>query len=79
MSIRPLPQDAVDKIKSASAISSLNQVACGLLKNSLDARSSKVNLHLDYLLGNCVVEDNGDGIEPFEFLEDGGLLKLHRE
>ncbi|OAA37645.1 DNA mismatch repair protein [Metarhizium rileyi] len=59
MSIRPLPKDAVDKIKSSSAITSLNQVVCGLLTNSLDACSTKVNISLDYALGNCTVQDNG--------------------
>lgn len=78
MSIRPLPKDAVDKIKSSSAITSLNEVVCGLLRNSLDASSTKVNIHLDYVLGNCTVHDNGHGIEPTEFENGGGLGKLHR-
>ncbi|KAG8413503.1 DNA mismatch repair protein [Metarhizium acridum] len=77
MSIRPLPKDVVDRIKSSSAITSLNQVVCGLLTNSLDARSTKVNISLDYVLGNCTVQDNGFGIEPSEFEQDGGLCKLH--
>ncbi|KAG6033439.1 hypothetical protein E4U41_006915 [Claviceps citrina] len=77
MSIRPLPRDAVDKIKSSSAVASLNHVVCGLLKNSLDARASKVNVNIDFCLGNCVVEDDGLGIEPRDFEEDGGLGKMH--
>ncbi|KAG5978518.1 hypothetical protein E4U55_006135 [Claviceps digitariae] len=77
MSIRPLPQDAIDRIKSSSAVTSLNDVICGLLKNSLDAKSSKVNISLDFSLGNCVIEDDGLGIEPREFEESGGLGRLH--
>ncbi|KAK2592498.1 DNA mismatch repair protein [Conoideocrella luteorostrata] len=77
MSIRPLSKVAVDKIKSSSAVTSLNEVVCGLLRNSLDARSSKVNIHLDFALGNCVVEDDGLGVDPSEFGPDGGLGKLH--
>ncbi|PNY21906.1 DNA mismatch repair protein [Tolypocladium capitatum] len=79
MSIRRLPDDVVDKIKSSAAVTSLNGVACGLLKNSLDAGASKVNIRLDYVRGNCTVEDDGLGIEPREFRADGGLGKLHRE
>lgn len=78
MSIRPLPQVAADRIKSAATITSLNDVASGLLKNSLDARCSKVKIHVDYALGNCSVEDNGLGIMPSEFKHDGGLSKMHR-
>ncbi|KAG5993210.1 hypothetical protein E4U54_003440 [Claviceps lovelessii] len=77
MSIRPLRKDAIDRIKSSSAITSLNNVVCGLLKNSLDAQSSKVTISLDFSLGNCVIEDNGLGIEAHEFGEDGGLGRMH--
>ena len=78
MSIRRLPEDVVDKIKSSVVITSLNGVACGLLANSLDAGATKVNISVDYIRGNCTVEDNGSGIPPDEFKEDGGLGKLHR-
>ncbi|GAB0139083.1 hypothetical protein EsDP_00007298 [Epichloe bromicola] len=77
MSIRPLPKDAIDKIKSSSSITSLNDVVCGLLMNSLDANSSKINIKLDFSLGNCIIEDDGFGIQPHEFEEGGGLGKLH--
>ncbi|KAG6004998.1 hypothetical protein E4U21_000570 [Claviceps maximensis] len=77
MSIRPLPKDAIDRIKSSSAVTSLNEVVCGLLKNSLDAKSCKVTVGLDFSLGNCVIEDDGLGIEPREFEEHGGLGRLH--
>ncbi|GAO16183.1 hypothetical protein UVI_02045230 [Ustilaginoidea virens] len=77
MSIRPLPQGAVDKIQSSAAITSLNDVVCGLVKNSLDASSSKLNIHLNFVLGNCTVDDDGTGIDASEFEETGGLAKLH--
>lgn len=79
MSIRHLPQDVVDKIKSSVVITSLNGVACGLLANALDAGAFKVYISVDYVRGNCTVEDNGLGILPAEFKEDGGLGKLHRK
>lgn len=77
MSIKQLPPDVVAQIESSIAISSLNSVILGLVKNSLDAQCSKVNISVDYRKGNCSVEDNGLGIAPTEFLEDGGLGKLH--
>ncbi|UKZ81929.1 hypothetical protein TrVFT333_009706 [Trichoderma virens FT-333] len=75
MSIRPLPEDVVGKIRSSSTITSLNGAVCGLLKNSLDAGATKVNIHVEYGRGNCIVEDDGLGIVPGDFAEDGGLGK----
>lgn len=77
MSIRPLPEDVVGKIRSSSTITSLNGVVCGLLKNSLDAGATKVNVYVEYGRGNCTVEDNGLGITPGDFAEDGGLGKSY--
>ncbi|KAL2132201.1 hypothetical protein VTI74DRAFT_4088 [Chaetomium olivicolor] len=77
MSIQPLPGDVVARIKSSAVITSLNGAVCGLLQNSLDAGASKVNVSVDYSRGNCSVEDNGLGIPPAAFREDGGLGKLH--
>ena len=77
MSIKQLPPDVAAQIKSSIAIASLNSVILGLVRNSLDARSSKINISVDYRRGNCSVEDNGLGIAPAEFLESGGLGKLH--
>lgn len=79
MSIRQLPEDVVDKLKSSVAITSLNGVATGLLNNSLDAAATKIHISLDYAKGNCTVDDNGHGIIPAEFTELGGLGKLHCE
>ncbi|KAK7696705.1 DNA mismatch repair protein [Diaporthe eres] len=77
MSIKPLPADVVAQIKSSVVITSLNNVICGLIKNSLDAEATKINLSVDYSRGNCSVEDNGAGIPPSEFRDDGGLGQLH--
>ncbi|RDA94670.1 hypothetical protein CP533_2473 [Ophiocordyceps camponoti-saundersi (nom. inval.)] len=77
MSIRRLPDHVIEKLRSSAAITSLNGAVCGLLKNSLDGGASRVLIRLDYARGNCSVEDDGLGIEPGEFREDGGLGKLH--
>ena len=79
MSIKSLPQDDIDKIKSSVAITTLNGVIDGLLRNSLDASATTVYLNLDYAKGNCTLLDNGDGIPPQEFGDTGGLCKLHRK
>ncbi|ESZ89904.1 hypothetical protein SBOR_9716 [Sclerotinia borealis F-4128] len=77
MSIQPLPSDVIAQIKSSSTITSLNGVIFELVKNSLDASSSKIDIVVDYSRGSCTVEDNGLGILPSEFGEDGGLGKLY--
>ncbi|KAJ9143420.1 DNA mismatch repair protein MLH3 [Pleurostoma richardsiae] len=77
MSIKPLPGDVAAQIKSSVVITSLNSVVCGLIKNSLDAEATKINVSVDYSRGNCAVEDNGIGILPSEFQEDGGLGQLY--
>jgi len=79
MSIQPLPPDVIAQIKSATTITNLNSVTCELLKNSLDAGSTKVDIGVDYARGGCVVEDDGLGILPSEFRENGGLGKLYRK
>jgi DNA mismatch repair protein MLH3 len=77
-SIRPLPPDAIAQIKSSITITSLNAVVIELLKNSLDAHSNKIDVSVEYDRGNCIVEDDGLGIPPAEFKENGGLGKLYR-
>jgi DNA mismatch repair protein MLH3 len=78
MSIQKLPPDVIAQIKSSTTITSINGVLCELLKNSLDAGCTKAEITVDYAKGGCVVEDNGFGIAPAEFREEGGLGKLHR-
>ncbi|KAI1427563.1 hypothetical protein F5Y12DRAFT_737208 [Xylaria sp. FL1777] len=77
MSIQPLPDNVVAQIKSSTTITTLNGVVCGLFRNSLDSGASKVNISVDYVRGNCCVEDDGLGILPAEFQPSGGLGKLH--
>lgn len=79
MSIQPLPLEVVAQIKSSTTITSLNGVIFELVKNALDAESSKIEISVDYSRGSCTVEDNGLGIPPSEFRENGGLGKLYRE
>ncbi|KAL8288483.1 hypothetical protein RB597_000546 [Gaeumannomyces tritici] len=77
MSIKRLPPEVVAQVKSSSVITSLNGVVLGLLRNSLDAKATKVNASVDFRLGNCALEDNGTGISSAEFMDDGGLAKPH--
>jgi DNA mismatch repair protein MLH3 len=75
----PLPASVVAKIKSSIVINTLNDAVLELFKNSLDASSTRVEINVDYGRGGCVIEDDGLGIPPTEFHEDGGLGKLYRE
>lgn len=77
MSIRHLPDEVVAQIKSSTAIVSLTGVVLELLKNSLDAKASKIDVTVDFARGGCTVDDDGLGISPAEFAEDGGLGKLY--
>lgn len=79
MSIHILPTDVIAQIKSSITITNLNSVVCELFKNSLDAGATKVDVVVDYSRGSCIVEDDGLGILPSEFGENGGLGKLYRE
>ncbi|KAJ4294614.1 DNA mismatch repair protein [Kalmusia sp. IMI 367209] len=76
-SILPLPEEVVAQIKSSTAIVSLTAVVLELLKNALDAKASRVEAIVDFARGGCSVEDNGLGIAPAEFREEGGLGKLY--
>ncbi|KAL0940416.1 vacuolar membrane protein [Colletotrichum truncatum] len=77
MSIKPLSEDVIRRIRSSAIITSLNGVVCGLIKNSFDAGATKINITIDYSRGSCTVEDDGLGIPPSEFRETGGLGKLY--
>ena len=77
--ILPLPVDVIAQIKSSIAITSLAGAVLDLIKNSLDAKACKVEITVDFPRGSCTVEDDGLGIHPAEFHEEGGLGKLHSE
>ena len=49
----------------------------GLVENSLDANAGFVEIEVHYGRGSCVVEDDGQGIPPAEFTENGGLAKMY--
>ncbi|KAL8827126.1 MAG: hypothetical protein Q9191_003374 [Dirinaria sp. TL-2023a] len=74
-SIAPLPTEVAKQISSSVTITSLDHVIIGLVKNSLDAGARKIDVEVDYRRGACTVEDDGQGILAFEFLEGGGLAK----
>ncbi|KAJ0165072.1 DNA mismatch repair protein Mlh3 [Colletotrichum tanaceti] len=77
MSIKPLPEDVIRRIRSSATVTSLNGVVCALVKNALDAHTTRLNITVDYSRGNCFIEDDGLGILPLEFREPGGLGKQH--
>ncbi|KAL8650508.1 MAG: hypothetical protein Q9210_003783 [Variospora velana] len=73
--IQRLPEEVAAQIKSSATLTSLEDVIVGLLKNSLDAGSRRIDVSVDFSRGACTVEDDGCGITPEEFLETGGLGK----
>ncbi|KAF2467130.1 uncharacterized protein BDR25DRAFT_305903 [Lindgomyces ingoldianus] len=73
--ILPLPADVASQIKSSTVITSLSAVVVELLKNALDATATKVEATVDFGRGSCSVEDDGLGIAPIEFREEGALGK----
>ncbi|KAL8987258.1 MAG: hypothetical protein Q9177_003514 [Variospora cf. flavescens] len=73
--IQRLPEEVAAQIKSSATLTSLEDVIVGLLKNSLDAGSRRIDISVDFSRGACTVEDDGCGISPEEFLETGGLGK----
>lgn len=75
--IKALPPEVIAQIKSSTTITSLTGTIIGLLKNSLDAASTKVNIEVDFTRGSCTLTDNGHGIPPAEFTDSGGLCKLY--
>lgn len=76
--IRELPNGVAGKIKSSTTITHMRDVIGGLIQNALDAHARTIHVTVDLLRGGCVVEDDGDGIHPADFAEDGGLGKPHR-
>ena len=78
-SIRPLLPEVAKQVSSSIAIPSLNSVVVGLVENSLDAGAKRLEIGVDYKHGSCSVDDNGCGIPPSEFSDDGGLAKPYRE
>ena len=76
--IRPLPADVAAQLKSSTSIVSLSYVVLGLVENALDAEATEIAVNVDFGRAACFVEDNGIGILPTDFAEDGGLGKQYR-
>ena len=76
--IRPLPDKVAAQIKSSTIITTLEYVTLELFKNALDAGARRIDVDVDWGRGACTVEDDGWGINPDEFREEGGLGKLFR-
>ena len=76
--IQPLPPDVAAQIESSSVITSLSDVIFGLLQNAFDAQARRVTVNIDFGRASCSVEDDGCGILPADFREDGGLGKPYR-
>ncbi|MCJ1473182.1 DNA mismatch repair protein [Lambiella insularis] len=75
--IRALPADVAAQIKSSTAVPSLSHAALSLIENSLDAEAVNIDVSVDYGRATCCVEDDGNGILPADFKEDGGLGKSY--
>ncbi|KAF3401591.1 DNA mismatch repair protein MLH3 [Penicillium rolfsii] len=75
--IQTLPLDVAAKIESSTSITHLHGVVVDLVKNSLDAGAQTILVSVDFKRGNCIVEDDGEGIRPAEFEATGGLGKPH--
>ena len=78
-SILPLPPEVAAQIRSSVTITSLSVVVLGLLANSLDADARRIDINVDLRRGAASIEDDGNGIPPKEFGEQGGLGKPHRK
>lgn len=72
-----IPIESALQITSSSCISSLASYIVGLVKNSLDGSATKIAVTVEIGRGGCVVEDNGRGISPACFQDDGGLGRLN--
>ena len=75
--ILPLGAEDITLIKSSINITTLEDAILGLLCNALDAEATKIEIDVQADRGSCTVADDGSGIPEHEFLEDGGLLKVH--
>jgi DNA mismatch repair protein MLH3 len=75
--ILPLPEHVAAQIKSSTAVVSLTGVVLELLRNALDAQATSITVSVDFVRGGCTVEDDGLGIPPLDFKDEGGLGRIH--
>ena len=73
--IKRLPPDVAAQIKSSTTISSLSEVVFGLIENAFDADANRIDVEIDFGRASCSVEDDGGGIAPADFRDDGSLGK----
>ena len=76
--IKPLPPNVAAQIKSSTTISSLSEVVFGLIENALDANAYRIDVDVNFGRASCSIEDDGCGISPTDFEEDGGLGRPYR-
>ena len=55
------------RIKSSASLNSFDDVVLGLMRNSLDANATTIDIVIDLMHAYCSIEDNGNGIAPEEF------------
>jgi DNA mismatch repair protein MLH3 len=77
MSITRLPEHVRAQIRSSVEITHLSDVIIQLFKNCLDAEATSITISIDFALGFCTINDNGNGIPSSEFNHDGKLGQLH--
>ena len=75
--ILPLAADVAAQIRSTSTITSVEDAIVGLFQNSLDAGASRITILVTFRRGGCTVEDDGSGILPVNFSENGRLGETH--
>ncbi|RMZ80419.1 hypothetical protein DV737_g3040, partial [Chaetothyriales sp. CBS 132003] len=76
MSILPLPRTVRAQLRSSIQISTLIDVVEELVRNSLDAAATAVEIEVDFSKGYCSLLDDGLGIPANEFREGGNLAQL---
>ncbi len=63
--IKLLPEHIIDQIKAGEVIERPSTLIKEILENSIDAKSSKIDIHIiDNGIELISLEDNGDGISP---------------
>lgn len=75
--IERLSATDIAQIQSSVIITSLQDVVLGLVKNSLDAGATSIEVQVNFSRGNCEVKDDGHGIAMSDFAENGALLKQY--
>ena len=71
--IQPIPSTVAVQIKSSTNVNSLADVVIGLLRNSLDAGATTINLETDFEKCCCFCEDDGEGIDVYDLGPEGLL------